>query len=60
MLPELELDAAVREETDELYLTPKKKRKTVKLHLIPYFAWANRSVTPMTVWLLEEIRPENK
>ena len=60
VLPELELDAAVREETDELYLTPKKKRKTVKLHLIPYFAWANRSVTPMTVWLLEEIRPENK
>ena len=60
VLPELELDAAVREETDELYLTPKKKRKTVKLHLIPYFAWANRSVTPMTVWLLEEIMPENK
>ena len=43
--------------TDELYrpLTPRKlpapSERTVDIELIPYFAWANRGVSFMEVWI---------
>ena len=53
-LPVLELDAEAREEEADLYVKPGKSLRNVKLHLIPYFAWANRQVTSMNTWFLEE------
>ena len=53
-LPVLELDAGVREQEEELYIRPGKPLRQVKLHMIPYFAWANRQVTSMNTWFLEE------
>ena len=53
-LPVLELDAEAREEEADLYVKPGKSLRNVKLHLIPYFAWANRQVTSMNTWFLED------
>ena len=36
---------------DTLYKPVNTKLKTVTIKLIPYYAWANRGKTDMTVWL---------
>ena len=53
VLPVLELAGTVRKQLDDLYVKPGAGRKSVSLKLIPYFAWANRSVTQMNTWFLE-------
>ena len=53
VLPVLELAGTVRKQEDDLYVKPGAGRKSVSLKLIPYFAWANRSVTQMNTWFLE-------
>lgn len=35
----------------QLYREAKKKKTTIPIRLIPYFAWANRSGGDMTVWM---------
>ena len=50
----LDMDAESREEEADLYVKPGKSLRNVKLHLIPYFAWANRQVTSMNTWFLED------
>ena len=38
--------------TNALYKEVSPERKAVKIKLIPYYAWANRGETDMTVWML--------
>lgn len=53
-VPVLMTKGYVREDTDDLYLDTQIPLREVKVKLIPYFAWANREVSPMNVWFLEE------
>lgn len=50
----LEGEAAVLQNNEwknSLYREINKKTKPVKIRLIPYYAWANRGQTDMTVWM---------
>ena len=51
-IPVLKTVGQVRAERSELYTETMPERKEIPLELIPYFAWANRGVRDMTVWLL--------
>ena len=47
-------EGKLREDTDwknKLYKEVNTSLKTVKIKLIPYYAWANRGKTDMTVWM---------
>ncbi len=54
---ELETDGYAAGETDTLYGRCKPEKKPQRLRLIPYYAWANRGVAQMRVWLPEIERP---
>ena len=48
----LEGQAVVRGVSDALYAEPKPERtKRAKIRLVPYYAWANRGLSEMAVWL---------
>jgi DUF1680 family protein len=48
----LEGQAIVRAVSDALYRAAKpERRKRAKLRLVPYYAWANRGISEMAVWL---------
>lgn len=50
----LETEAIDRSEkswTNTLYREVSRDKKTVKIHLIPYYAWGNRGKSEMTVWM---------
>lgn len=44
----------VREKSQELYVDEPLEQTEIQVKLIPYFAWANRGVSSMKVWLLEK------
>ncbi len=54
-LPALECTALYRDEPDwgeELYRTvPAAELRPIRVRLVPYFAWANRGLSAMSVWL---------
>lgn len=52
--PSLEVEGSVREQCDELYYDSESSMRKVVVKLIPYFAWANRGVTDMSVWFIKE------
>ena len=48
----LEGEAVVREVSDALHAEPQpSRRKRARIRLIPYYAWANRGISEMAVWL---------
>lgn len=44
------------EDTEELYSFRRPKREPAEIRLVPYYAWGNRGLTQMRVWLPEESR----
>ncbi len=53
-LPMLEVPGWRAKDQEELYSFRRPERKVVKLRLIPYYAWGNRGLNQMRVWLPEE------
>ena len=51
ILPVLHTEATRRQSFDLLYRPMQGSMKKLELKMIPYFAWANRGVTEMSVWL---------
>ena len=43
----------VKTNTQELYTEEAPVRETVKIKAIPYYAWGNRGLNQMRVWVLE-------
>ncbi|NSW76874.1 MAG: hypothetical protein HPY68_08925, partial [Candidatus Atribacteria bacterium] len=39
--------------SDELYSSIKPRREKIPLRAIPYYAWGNRGLGEMTVWIRE-------
>lgn len=48
----IKLQAWSRKQTEELYLDYSLEEEEQEITLIPYFAWSNRGVAEMTVWML--------
>lgn len=53
-VPVLVTDAVCRKPGDELYSCQEPEFEHVELKLIPYFARANRGISEMTTWFLED------
>lgn len=53
-MPVLTTEAFRRTRFSELFSDKKSRTEAFSLRLIPYFAWANRGVSEMTVWFLEK------
>ncbi len=53
-LPLMEVSGWRAQEQEELYSFRRPERKAVKIRLIPYYAWGNRGLNQMRVWLPEE------
>jgi len=53
-IPTIITEATIREIPKQLYFDKPVSKHRVPLKLIPYFAWANRSVSEMNTWLLIE------
>lgn len=51
-MPVITGKASIRKDFEALYRPWKDEKEEIDLKLIPYYAWANRKVTEMTVWLL--------
>lgn len=51
-MPVITGKATIRKDFEALYRPWKDEKEEIDLKLIPYYAWANRKVTEMTVWLL--------
>lgn len=49
----LEADGYVLQGEDQLYSFAKPQPSPTRLRLIPYYAWCNRGLTQMTVWIKE-------
>lgn len=48
--------ATITEASDELYSSTPSQTKPTTLTAIPYYTWANRKTSPMTVWINESGR----
>lgn len=53
-MPVLTVAAHCRKPQQALYTDQKTDQISLQLKLLPYFAWANRGVTEMNVWFLEQ------
>ncbi len=53
-LPILTTTGTARKADENLYRTTALPREEVRVRMIPYFSWANRARTDMTVWLLSD------
>ena len=53
-ITKLTVSGTSKESSDVLYSTVRPKRKDVDISLIPYYAWGNRKLNKMRVWLPEE------
>ncbi len=54
LLPSLHTTAYQQPESDRLYTVAEDNWVEIPLTLIPYYAFANRGITEMYVWLLEK------
>ncbi|WP_155286325.1 glycoside hydrolase family 127 protein [Lacticaseibacillus zhaodongensis] len=54
-VPAIQLDAVRKQNSGKPFSSVKPVTESMELTLIPYFAWANRGVNEMTVWLNEKI-----
>ena len=45
---------STKEDTEALYMTLRPERTETEINLIPYYAWGNRGLNKMRIWLPEE------